>query len=117
MRPAVLILESRREVAEAMHALLATARYVPIVRQHLDRLSDLDEMPAAIVVRITSPHVGEPAHAALTRLPVNRPPIVAIAWTDQEVAEARRLKCDVVLRAPKEVARLCDALANVMVIA
>jgi hypothetical protein len=51
-----------------------------------------------------------PAHAAIEHLPPDRPPVVAIAWDDTELAEAARLKCDVVLRAPRDVTRLCETL-------
>jgi hypothetical protein len=47
-------------------------------------------------------------------MPLDRPPIVAIAWEDAEIREAERLKCDVVLRAPDDVGRLCDALSRVV---
>jgi hypothetical protein len=39
--------------------------------------------------------------------------VIAIAWADHEIAEAARMNCDVVLRAPQEVGRLCAALASV----
>jgi hypothetical protein len=43
-----------------------------------------------------------------------RPPVVAIAWADDEVAEAIRLKCEVVLRAPSEVGRLFEVLTKIV---
>jgi hypothetical protein len=59
--------------------------------------------------------VGDPAHAAIERLPRDkRPPVVAIAWEEAELAEARRLKCDVVLHAPREINRLCETLTKLV---
>ena len=37
-----------------------------------------------------------------------------LAWDDEEAAEAERLKCDVVLRAPRGVSHLCEALRQVV---
>jgi hypothetical protein len=39
---------------------------------------------------------------------------VAIASDEKELTEARQLKCDVVLRAPGEISRLCEALTKVV---
>ena len=113
MRPVILIIETRPEVAEALQDVVTSARYSAVVRTHIECLSDLDVLPAAIIVRISFEGVGEPQHAAIGRLS-KRPPVVAIAWEDDEVAEAIRLKCDVVLRAPDEVGRLCQALTAVV---
>ena len=109
----ILIIEPRHEVAAALQDVLASASYVTMVRPHLERLADLGDTPAAIVVRIAFEGL-EPAHKALERLPANRPPIIAIAWDDAEIAEANRLKCDVVLHAPQDVSHLCEALRRVV---
>lgn len=114
MRPAVLIIEPRPEVAEALKDVVGSANYTPIVRPYLDSLDDLAATPAAIIVRITFEGMSEPPHASLARLAVNRPPVVAIAWEDGEVQEAERLGCDVVLRAPDDVGQLCAVLARVI---
>lgn len=112
MRPVILIVETRREVAEALEEVVTSARYDAIVRSHVDCLADLDVTPAAIIVRIAFEGIGEPQHAGIGRLS-SRPPVVAIVWKDQEVAEAERLKCEVVLKAPDDVGRLCEALSTV----
>jgi hypothetical protein len=114
MRPAVLILECRQEVAAALQGAVEYARCRPIVRTYLECLSDLGVAPAAIIVRIAHEGVSEPPHAVLERLPANRPPVVAIVSADDQIAEATRLRCDVVLRAPNELRGLCDALARVV---
>ena len=115
MRPIVLIIEPRPEVAEALADVVISASFTPVVRPHVECLADFATAPAAIIVRIAfDDGIGEPAHAAIARLPLDRPPVVAIAWEEREIAEAERLKCDVVLRAPGEVGRLCDALMTVV---
>ena len=113
MRPLVLIVEPRSEVAQALEEVVTSANFAAIVRPHVDRLTDFDVAPSAIVVRVAFESVGEPPHAAIGRLR-DRPPVIAIAWEDHEIEEAARLKCDVVLRAPQDVGRLCAALASVM---
>ena len=105
----ILILETRQEVAAALEDVISSASYTAVVRPHLERLSDFTVLPAAIVVRIAFEGM-EPAHAAIARLPPNRPPIVAIACDDEEFEEARRLKCDVVLRGARDVGQLCEVL-------
>lgn len=113
-RPTILILESRPDIAIALRDVITSAHYSVVVRPHVDRLADLHVTPAAIVTRITSVGVGDPPYTALEGLREDRPPIVAIAWADSEVAEAARLKCDVVLRAPRDVGRLCEALTKIV---
>jgi hypothetical protein len=115
MPPIVLIIESRKEVAAALESTLALSNFSPIVVQHLERLSDIPHAVAAIVVRVAFEGVGEPAHSAVSRLPPDRrPPIVAIAWEEDELEEARRLKCDVVLHAPHDINRLCETLTKLV---
>jgi hypothetical protein len=114
MLPNILIIEPRREIADALADVVTSANYGAVIRTHVERLADLDFTPAAIIVRIAFEGISEPAHAALERLMPNRPPVVAIAWEDGEVAEAERLKCDIVLRAPEGVSRLCDALTKLV---
>lgn len=112
MQPSILIIEPRREIAEALSAAIACADFTPLVRPHLERLSDLPTPPAAIVVRIAFDGISEPAHAVIGRLPPGRPPVVAIAGDETAASEARRLGCDVILRAPADVHRLCDVLSQ-----
>ena len=114
MRPVILIIEQRPEVAEALEEVVISASYSPVVRSHVERLGDLGVLPSAIIVRIANEGVGEPPHAAIGRLPSNRPPVIAIAWEQSEVDEAHRLQCDIVLRAPGDVARLGDALTSIV---
>jgi hypothetical protein len=113
MRPSILILEPRPDVAAALEDVVNSANYVAIVAPHLERISDLEVPPAAIIVRISFEGASEPPHAALERLR-DRPPVVAIVWEDEEIAEATRLGCEVVLKAPREVSKLCEALGRIV---
>jgi hypothetical protein len=113
MRPIILIIEPRPEVAEALEEVVISASYCAMVRPHVERLTDLGVTPSAIIVRIAFETIGEPPHRAIGRF-LDRPPVIAIAWEDKEVEEAERLRCEVVLRAPDDVGRLCDALTSVV---
>ena len=114
MPPIVLIIEARKEVAEALESAIALANVTPVVVPHVERLGDVPYTPAAIVVRIAFESVSEPPHAAIARLGRERPPVVAIVREEDELAEARRLQCDVVLRAPEDIPRLCEAVMKVI---
>jgi len=114
MHTTVLIIEARREVALALEEVLAAANLASVVVPHLEKLSDVEISPAVILVRIAFETVSDPPHAAIARLPPDRPPVVAIAWEEDEVAEAEKLKCDVILRAPNDIARLCETLTRVV---
>lgn len=100
----VLIIEPHDELAAAFGEVVASAHYAPVVRRHVDSLADVGVTPATILIRV--------GHADVSSLPPDRPPIVAIASSDEEVREAERLRCEVVLRAPKEIRRLYDALRS-----
>lgn len=113
MRPVILIIEPRSEVASALEDVITSANYSAVVIPHLERLADLGEVPAAIVVRIAFEGLV-PAHAAIEKLPANRPPVLAIASDEEEAAEAARLKCDVVLGPPRGIRGLCEALRRVV---
>jgi hypothetical protein len=112
-RSAILIIEPRHEVAEAIASVIASAHFEPVVRPHLESLDDIGVTIAAIVTRIVFEGVSEPAHAAIRRLPPTRPPVIAIARTEEEIAEATRLKCDVILRGRHGINTLCDVLKRV----
>jgi hypothetical protein len=103
----VLIIEPHDELAAAFEQVVASADFNPIVRRHVASMSDLGVMPSTIVVRI--------GHGDVSTLPEDRPPIVAITSTDEDVAEAERLRCEVVLKGPTEVRRLCEALRRLTV--
>ena len=98
----VLIIEPHDELAAAFEQVVASADFTPTVRRHVESMADLGITPAAIVVRI--------GHGDISTLPPDRPPVVAIVTTEEEAAEAQRLRCEVVLRAPAEIRRLCEVL-------
>ena len=112
MQATILILETRREVAEALQSVLSSANFDTIVRPHVEHLADLHIRPAAIIVRVTF-EGSVPTHQAVSRLPPDRPPVIAIVRDDDERREAQRLKCDVILRAPDDLSRLQDILEKV----
>jgi hypothetical protein len=114
MPPVVLIIEARKEVAEALESAIALADMTPVVVPYVERLGDVPYSLAAIVVRIAFEGVSEPPHAAIGRLGRERPPVIAIVREENEVDEARRLQCDVVLRAPDDIPRLCEVVLNVI---
>lgn len=102
----VLIIEPHDELATAIEKVIASASYAPIVRRHVDSLEDLDVTPATVVMRI--------GHADVSHWSRQRPPIVAIASSEEDVAEASRLRCEVVLHGPGEIKRLCEAVRSVV---
>jgi hypothetical protein len=114
MLPTILIIEPRREVADALQDVVMSAHYLPVVRPSMQRLTDLGFTPAAIIVRVTFEGITEPPHAAIAELPLNRPPVIGIAWGEAEVTEAKRIGCNVILRAPDEVSRLLDTLTRLV---
>jgi hypothetical protein len=100
----VLIIEPHDDIASALAEVVASANFAPMVRRHVHLLDDVGTTPAAILVRI--------AQADLSGLPPHRPPIVAIASNEEEATEAARLRCEVVLRSPGDIKRLCEALRS-----
>jgi hypothetical protein len=114
MPPTVAIIEPEREVAIALSEVVELARCTAVTIADIDELKELATPPAAIVVRVATglPRAGA-AHLSLERLPEgDRPTVVALARTDADVAEATRLGCDVVLREPRQVRALYEAIAN-----
>ena len=114
MLPTILIIEPRREVADALEELVMSANYLPVVRPRMQPLVELGFTPAAIIVRVAFEGISEPPHVAIADLPLNRPPVIGIAWSDIEIAEAQRVGCNVILRAPDDVSRLLDMLTKVV---
>ena len=96
MQSTVLIIEARSEVAAALEAVLAAANLAAVVVPHLEKLSDGEIPPAAILVRIAFESVNDLPHAAIARLPPDRPPVVVIA-SEEDV----------------DVPRLCETLTRV----
>ena len=62
--PVVLIIEPRKEVAAALASTIALSNLSPVVVPHLERLTDIPHLIAAIVVRVSFEGVGDPPHSA-----------------------------------------------------
>ena len=92
--PVVLIIEPRKEVAAALASTIALSNLSPVVVPHLERLNDIPHSIAAIVVRVSFEGVGDPPHSAILRLPHDHPPVIAIAWEEDEL-EGRPIFLDV----------------------
>jgi hypothetical protein len=111
--PTVVIAEPHHEIADALGDVVRLAHCVPVTVNHFDAVHELRSWPAALVVRVStelrsmSPHIGLD-HLARTR----RPLIVALAWSEADVAEAERLECDVIARAPRQVQAVYEALTR-----
>jgi hypothetical protein len=106
MPPPILIIEPHPELAAAFAAVVSSASYTPQVRPHVQSLTDLGVRPAVIVIRI--------GHGTLPLLGPDRPPIVAIAATEADAAEAERLGCDVVLHGAVEICKFLSALERLV---
>ena len=116
IRPAVLIIEPRPEIAAALEDVVASANYQPVVRPYVDGVDAIERLGvtvAAIIVRVSFDGMSEPVHRPLGRMRI-RPPVIAIVWDDEEHTEAKRLRCEVILRAPDDVGRLCEALSRLV---
>jgi DNA-binding NtrC family response regulator len=109
----VVVAEPHQDIADALQDVVALAGCVPIVVSRYESVSDLQSVPAAIVVRVAmempmmSPHRGL-QESSLTQ----RPLIVALASNDADVAEAERLGCEIIARAPHQVQALYQALTR-----
>ena len=113
--PLVVVVEPHREIADALQDVVTLAGCVPVMASHCESVRELnlDSLPAAIVVRVAteirtmSPHFGL-EHFSRT----DEPLIVALASSDADVAEAERLECQVIARAPNQVQALYNALTQ-----
>lgn len=110
--PLVVVAEPHHDMADALQDVVTLAGCVPLMVSGCESVPELNSAPAAIVVRIatempTSPHLG------LERFSLTgRPVIVALASSDRDVAEAERLGCEVIARAPHQVQALYEALTQ-----
>jgi hypothetical protein len=112
-RPTVVIAEPHHGIACALEDVVTLAGCVPITVRGLDSVSALDCRPLAIVLRIAT----EMSFAArdgdlLSATRGAHPPIVALASTEADVAEAARLDCAVIAQAPHQVRMLYDTLLH-----
>lgn len=113
MAPTVAIIEPHREFASALQEVVVLARCAPRCVTTFDELTDA-AAPMAVVVRLSAKLPSSLLQEGLSRLPsTHRPTVLALASTDADVAEATRLGCDVVLREPRQIRGLYDALARI----
>ena len=114
MRPTVAIIEPYRDMALPLEEVVMLARCTPVTMSCADGLKELAEPPSAIVVRIAT---GLPAAAPSTQLKEmcrsSETKVLALTATDEDAAEARRLGCDTLLREPRQVRALYEALTKV----
>jgi len=111
--PLVLVIEPHREIANALQDVVTLAGCVPVMASHCESVRELDSLPAAIVVRIATEIRMMPPHFGLEHFSrTDQPLIVALASSDADVAEAERLECQVIARAPNQVQALYKALTQ-----
>jgi hypothetical protein len=113
MTPTVAIIERRHEFAVALQEVVALAQCTAVTLDDFDELAQLSSPPAAVVLRMaTNRYFGRPHMILKTLMAAGRPKVFALAWSDEDVAEAERLGCDIVLREPRQIRALYDALVR-----
>jgi hypothetical protein len=106
-----VIAEPHHEIADALQDVITLAGCVPVTVRRCESVHELHERPTAIVVRIATDVPSVSPHRGLEGLDrTGRPLIVALASSDADVAEAERLECEVIARAPHQVQALYEAL-------
>ena len=111
--PTVVIVEPHHDVAVALEDVVKLAHCSPLIVSGVESLQRLHLAPAAIVVRVSADLPLRSPHAGLDDLPrANRPMIVALVATQGDIAEAERLDCEVVVRAPGQIQGLYDVLTG-----
>jgi hypothetical protein len=109
--PTVLIVEPYPNLATPVQEVCALANCEPVTVTGCDAFDRLPRTPVAIVLRVTTNQVFQSPHHDLEKIPrEGRPPIVALVGSDQDVVEAERLGCDLLLRTPGQMQALYDAL-------
>jgi DNA-binding NtrC family response regulator len=112
-QPTVAIAESHHEIADALEDVVALAGCVPVTVNSIEALQDMRSTAAAIVVRVATEMTDSSPHLVLQELALStRPLVVALTSSDADVAEAQRLHCEVVLRAPHQVQGLYETLQD-----
>ena len=113
--PTVVIVEPYQDFAATLQEVVALAHCYPVTIANAEGLNNLAQPPAAIVVRVATNQPFESPHAGLAEMPrVQRPVVVALTSSDEDVEEAERLGCELVLREPQQVRGLYDALTQVV---
>lgn len=112
--PTVLIVGLSPDVATALQEVVSLAHCTPVAVDDFDSLGEFQSPPAAIVAQIRATLPIESLDFVLAHWPhETRPTVVALVSTDEDVAEAERLACQVVLREPWQVHGLYETLTRV----
>jgi len=112
-RPTVVIAEPHQQMAGALEDVVTMAGCVPVIVNRCESVMTLSAEPAAIVVRVATEMPLVSPHLGLAQLGRGRRPlIVALVSSDADVAEAERLHCQVIARAPHQVQTLYDTLVR-----
>lgn len=97
--PTVLIVGVSPDRAVALQEVVSLAQCTPISADDFESVGALQSPPAVIVAQIRANLPMESLEAVLAQWPYEaRPTVVALVATDEDVAEAERLACEVVLR-------------------
>ena len=108
-----MVAETHHEIADALQDVVILAGCIPIIVSEGESMGERPALPEAIVVRVatempmTSPHLNLRQFGRTERTLV-----VALASSDADVAEAERLGCQVIARAPRQVQVLYEALTQ-----
>lgn len=110
--PTVVIAEAHYEIAHALEDVVTLAGCIPVTVSDFESVRTLDCHPIAIVVRVATEMPLMSPHRGLEAFDHGRPLIVALASSDADVAEAQRLDCEIIARAPHQVQTLYDVLTE-----
>ena len=112
--PTVLIVGISPDLTAALQEVVSLAHCTPVAVDDFNSMGALQSPPAAIVAQIRAALPIESVDFVLAHWPyATRPKVVALVSTDEDVAEAERLACEVVLREPWQVRGLYETLTRV----
>src|SRR3954453_17427959 len=109
MPPTVAIIERHPALASALRKVVLFAHCEPVVLASCEELASLPAPATAIIVRVTT---TMPLHLPDDRLRAMAGAswVLALTTTYADLLEARRLRCDIVLRQPQQEQSLYEAL-------
>jgi DNA-binding NarL/FixJ family response regulator len=111
----VVIAEPHRAIADAVQDVVTLAGCVPVIVDTVEAVRAFHSPPAAMVVRIATEMPLMSPHRGLEHLArAERPVIIALTSSEADVAEAERLACDVIARAPHQVQALYETLRQLV---
>jgi hypothetical protein len=114
-KPIVVIAESHRAIADTLRDVVLLAGCAPVIIDSAEAVRNCPSPPTAIVIRVATEMPLMSPHLGLERLAqAERPMIVALTSSDEDVAEARRLQCEVIARAPYQIQALYETLTKLV---